>query len=50
MPLYYLFKLLPDEIQYKNSEWLPFSAKLEIFIDNLNNVYFYVNGRYIKQL
>jgi len=50
MPLYYLFKLLPDEIQYKNSEWLPFSAKLEIFIDNINNVYFYVNGKYIKQL
>jgi hypothetical protein len=50
MPLYYLFKLLPNEIDYKNSDWLPFSARLEIFIDNTNNVYFYVNGNFKKQL
>ena len=50
MPLYYLFKLLPNQIDYKNSEWLPFSARLEIFIDNTNNVYFYVNGNLKKQL
>ena len=50
MPLYYLFKLLPNEIEYRNSEWLPFSARLEIFIDNSNKVYFYVNGNLKKQL
>lgn len=50
MPLYYLFNLLPCEIEYHNNEWLPFGAKLEIFIDNINNVYFYVNGKYKKQL
>ena len=50
MPLYYLFKLLPNEIEYRNSEWLPFSARLEIFIDYTNNVYIYVNGNFKKQL
>jgi hypothetical protein len=48
-PIYYLFGLLPsDPKQYKNSDWIPFGARMEILIDKNNQTLFYVNNRLIK--
>ena len=47
-PIYYLFNLLPNIEDYKNEDWLPFAARLEIIIDMNNRVYFFVNDKLIK--
>jgi hypothetical protein len=49
-PLFYYFKLLPNEADFKNSEMLPFGARIEIVIDYHNNIMLFLNGKYIKNI
>lgn len=49
-PLFYYFKLLPTEANYKNSDMLPFGARIEILIDYDNNIMLFLNGKYIKNI
>jgi len=49
-PLFYYFKLLPIETNFKNSEMLPFGARIEILIDYDNNILLFLNGKYMKHI
>jgi hypothetical protein len=44
-PLYALLDILPNKYEYRNEDWIPFSARLEILVDYNNNINYYVNGR-----
>lgn len=48
-PLLYLFGFI-DINNYKNEDWLPFGARLEIIITNNREVLFFVNGQLKKTL
>lgn len=48
-PLFYLLGLI-DKLNYKNEEWLPFGARLEILITEDRQVGFFVNGQLKKKL
>jgi len=47
-PLFYYFKLLPSENNFKNSEMLPFGARIEILINYNNNMLLFLNGKFIR--
>jgi hypothetical protein len=49
-PLFYYFKLLPSENKFKNSEMLPFGAKIEILMDYDNKILLFLNGKFIKYI
>lgn len=48
MPLYELLDLLPKKQDYKNEDWVPFGARLELLLNYENELHVYVNGRSIK--
>ena len=47
-PLFYYLNILPEENKFKNSNMLPFGARIEILIDYNNNIILYLNGKYIN--